>query len=135
MGVQDEVGIKDLILIIKNLVSENEKNELTTNEISNVIVIIEQIAKIRKDNKRSGNNEINQEELEGLLIPSNKKILVNLRDIHFDDLGDRLNEKDRNNYAITHYLVTPEIAEALQIQTLRGTIFGNYDNLLRIIFI
>ena len=51
MGVRDEIGIKDYILIIKNIVKGNNDKVLSANEINNVIQILKQIVEIQKDNK------------------------------------------------------------------------------------
>jgi hypothetical protein len=95
-------------------------------------MILEQIAKIRKDNRREG-NENDTEELEGLLIPSDKNVLVDFREIHFDDMEGRLNGlNELNEYSIkhiAHYNITSDIATKLEIQTLIGEIYGNLNKL------
>ncbi|CAI2179850.1 6774_t:CDS:2, partial [Funneliformis geosporum] len=71
MGVRDEIGIKDFILIIKNIVKENKKkgssDDVMKNVIKDIVQILEQIASIQKDNRREGKKPAS---LEGLLIPS-----------------------------------------------------------------
>ena len=52
MGVRDEIGVKDLILVVRNLVEGNEGRDLSTREIDSVIKILEQIVQIQKDAKR-----------------------------------------------------------------------------------
>jgi hypothetical protein len=124
--ILDEIGIKDLSLIIKNMVEGNDDRNLSIDEINNVIEILERIAKIQKDTKRRGNDP---ERLDGLLIPSIKNTLVRLQDIHFDDIEDRLDDEEKSKYEIVHHLVTLYIAKELEIQTLTGKIYGNYDKL------
>ncbi|RIA96668.1 hypothetical protein C1645_707710, partial [Glomus cerebriforme] len=124
MGVRDEIGVKDLITIIKNMVKEDKNKVFHANEIKSIIRILEQITKIQKDNKREGNN---LEKLEGLLIPSTENILVDLHEIQFDDMEDRLDEDEKKNYKLAHHLVTLDIAKELELQTLAGKIYGlNY---------
>ena len=103
------------------------KNEYKDLSIDEIIQILKQIVEIRanRKNNRGEGNEL--EELNGLLIPSNNDILVELDEIQFDDMKDRLDEKERNKHRIAHSLVTREIAEGLGIQTLSGTIFGNCE--------
>jgi hypothetical protein len=130
MGVRDEIGVKDLVNYIKNIVKGDKNRVLDTREIDNVIMILEQIAKIRKDNRREG-NENDTEELEGLLIPNNKNVLVDFREIHFDDMEGRLNGlNELNEYSIKHIAhdsITSDIATRLEIQTLIGEIYGNLN--------
>ncbi|GES91901.1 hypothetical protein GLOIN_2v552263 [Rhizophagus clarus] len=125
MGVQDEIGVKDLVNFIKNMVKEDKNRILDAHEIDNVIMILEQIARIRKDNRREG-NENDTEELEGLLIPNDKNVLVDFREIHFDDMEGRLNGlNELNEYSIKHIAhnsITSDIATKLEIQTLIGEI-------------
>ncbi|EXX51199.1 hypothetical protein RirG_263920 [Rhizophagus irregularis DAOM 197198w] len=122
MGVRDEIGVKDLITMIKNTLKGNKDKVLSANEINNVIRIIEQIVKIQKESKREGDK---LEKLDGLLIPSNDNMLVELHEIHFDDMDDRLEEEMRSKLKITHNLVTLDVARELEIQTLTGKIYGN----------
>ncbi|GES91935.1 sacsin isoform X1 [Rhizophagus clarus] len=122
MGVRDEIGVKDLITIIRNTIKGNKDKVLSANELNNVIRIIEQIAKIQKENRREGDK---LEKLDGLLIPSNENMLIELHEIHFDDMDDRLDEEMRSNLKITHNLVTLDVARELEIQTLTGKIYGN----------
>ncbi|CAB4479085.1 uncharacterized protein OCT59_027473 [Rhizophagus irregularis] len=130
MGVRDEIGVKDLVNFIKNMVKEDKNRALDTHEVDSVIMILEQIARIRKDNRREG-NENDTEELEGLLIPSDKNVLVDFHEIHFDDMEGRLNGlNELNEYSIkhiAHYNITSDIATKLEIQTLIGEIYGNSD--------
>ncbi|CAI2173986.1 12409_t:CDS:2, partial [Funneliformis geosporum] len=72
MGVREEVGIKDLVLIIKNISIENVNRNLSEDDIFQIIQILEQISKIQRSSRRGGNNP---ENLDGLLIPSNKNEL------------------------------------------------------------
>lgn len=127
MGVRDEIGVKDLITIIKNTMKGNKDKVLSANEINNVIRIIEQIVKIQKESKREGDK---LEKLDGLLIPSNDNMLVELHEIHFDDMDDRLEEEMRSKLKITHNLVTLDVAKELEIQTLTGKIYGNNNKLV-----
>jgi hypothetical protein len=122
MGVRDEVGVKYLIEFIKSMVKENRYKVLTTTEINNVIMVLEQIVKIQKDNK---SDVIRLEELDGLLIPSSNNILVELSNIHFDDMKERFDEKEKSIYEIVNDLITQGIAEELGVQTLKGKVFGN----------
>jgi hypothetical protein len=131
MGVRDEIGVKDLITIIRNTVKGNKDKVLSTIEINNVIRIIEQIAKIQKENRREGDE---LEKLDGLLIPSNENMLIELHEIHFDDMDDRLDEEMRSKLKITHNLVTLDVARELEIQTLTGKIYGNYKLLTYLLF-
>ncbi|GBC07902.1 hypothetical protein RclHR1_07770002 [Rhizophagus clarus] len=117
MGVRDEVGIIDLIEFIKSMVKENRYKVLTAKEINNVVMILKRIIEIRKDNKG------NEKELDGLLIPSNNNILVELSNILFDDMKNRLGNEEKCNYEIVHDSITRDIAEELGIQTLKGTVF------------
>jgi hypothetical protein len=122
MGVREEIAIKDFILIINNMVKGNKDKILTQNEINNVIQILEHIANIRKCNGE-GNN---QKELDGLLVLSNKNKLADLNEIYFDDMEDRLSEREKGEYIIAHRLVIPHIAKELGIQTLTGKLYGDY---------
>ncbi|CAB4392542.1 unnamed protein product [Rhizophagus irregularis] len=115
----DEIEVRDLISIIRDM---NENEELSTNEIENVIEILKRVAKIQNDDKIEGNN---LQRLDELLIPSTNNKLVELQDIYYDDMGDRLDDNEKSKYEITHYFVTRNIAEGLGIQTLKGKIFGN----------
>ena len=121
MGVRDEIGVKDLITMIKNTLKGNKDKVLSVNEINNVVRIIEQIVKIQKENRREGEK---LEKLDGLLIPSNDNMLVELHEIHFDDMDDRLEEEMRSKLKITHNLVTLDIVKELEIQAL-SEVFGN----------
>ncbi|GBC02571.1 hypothetical protein RclHR1_00470001 [Rhizophagus clarus] len=114
MGVRDKIGVKELIFVVKN-----EYKELSVEEI---VQILKQIVEIRKDSRRDG---IQLEELDGLLIPSNNDMLVELNEIQFDDMTDKLEEEERSKYKIAHPLITKDIAEELGIQTLKGTIYVN----------
>ncbi|CAG8453449.1 13573_t:CDS:10 [Rhizophagus irregularis] len=93
MGVRDKIGVKELIFTVKN-----EYKDLSTEEI---IQILKQIIEIRKDNRRDGNQ---LEELDGLLIPSNNNALVELNEIQFDDMADKLEEEERSRHKIAHHL-------------------------------
>jgi hypothetical protein len=127
MGVRDEIGVNDLILIIKNMVIMDKNKIFSANEIINIIRILEQIAKIQKENKREGNN---REILNGLLIPSTENTLVDLQEIQFDDMADRLDDDEKQNYKLAHRLVTLDIAKELELQTLSVKIYGNYSHYL-----
>jgi hypothetical protein len=120
--ILDEIGVRDLILIIRDM---NENKELSINEVENVIEILKRIAKIQNDAKIEGNN---LERLDELLVPSTDNILVELQDIFYDDLGDKLDNEEKAKCEIAHNLVTWNIAKGLGIQTLKGKIFGNYNN-------
>ena len=65
--------------------------------------------------------------MDGLLIPSSKKILVDLRKIHFDDMEGRLDDETRKKYKIVHSSVSINIAKEFKMQTLAGKLFGIYD--------
>ncbi|CAB5149034.1 unnamed protein product [Rhizophagus irregularis] len=117
--ILDEIEVRDLISIIRDM---NENEELSTNEIENVIEILKRVAKIQNDDKIEGNN---LQRLDELLIPSTNNKLVELQDIYYDDMGDRLDDNEKSKYEITHNFVTRNIAEGLGIQTLKGKIFGN----------
>ncbi|GBC02577.1 hypothetical protein RclHR1_00470007 [Rhizophagus clarus] len=119
MGVRDEIGIKDFILIIKNVIKEDNDKILSTNEINNIIQILKQVAEIQKDNP---------ENLDGLLVPSTENKLVDLKEIQFDDMGDSLSDKEKCKHKITHKLVNKDIAKELKIQNLKGKIYGNDYN-------
>ncbi|UZO07228.1 uncharacterized protein OCT59_027521 [Rhizophagus irregularis] len=119
MGVRDEIGIKDFILIIKNVIKGNNDKVLSANEINNVIQILKQVAEIQKDNRD------NPESLDGLLVPSTENKLVDLHEIQFDDMGDNLSDEERSKHKIAHKLVIKDIAKELEIQTLKGKIYGN----------
>jgi hypothetical protein len=126
----EEIGVKDLIFIIGNMVNGNENRGLSIDEIRNVIEILELIAK----NVRRRSDPDGLVELDGLLIPSTKNNLVKFQEIYFNDVGDvdgALDDEDRNRH-IAHRFVTRDIVETLGIQTLRGSIFGNYSNKLLI---
>lgn len=123
MGVRDEIGIKDLILIIQNMVKLDKDKIFSTNEITNIIRILEHIAKIQKENKREGNK---REVLDGLLIPSTEDTLVDLQEIQYDDMEDRLDDDEKKDYKLAHRFVTLDIAKELELQTLTGKITGNY---------
>jgi hypothetical protein len=120
--ILDEIRIYDLILIIKDMVNENTDRVLSNDEINNVIKILKRIARMQSNARIEENDP---ERLDGLLIPSTERKLVDLDKIHFNDMKDNEDE-DTNRYIIAHHLVTLDIAEGLGIQTLRGTIFGNY---------
>ncbi|CAB5189595.1 unnamed protein product [Rhizophagus irregularis] len=124
MGVRDEIGIKDFILIINSMVKGNKDKILSPNEINNIIQILEHIASIRKSNRGDGNNP---KELDGLLVPTNKNTLADLQEIYFDDMEDRLSEEEKREHIIAHRLVIPYIAKELEIQTLTGKLYGNYN--------
>jgi len=124
MGVQDEIGVKDLIWIIKNMVKGDENRNLSNIEVKKVIQILEQISKIQKDLESKGKDP---EEMNGLLVPSTENKLVNLQEIQFDDIKDRIDEKEKMKYKITHHLVNQYIAEGLKLETLTGKIYGNYN--------
>jgi hypothetical protein len=119
MGVREKIGVKELISVVKN-----EHKDLSVEEI---IQILKQIVEIRKDNRRDGNE---LEELDGLLIPNNNNMLVELNEIQFDDMIDKLEEEERNKHNIAHHLVTKDIAEELGIQTLKGTIYGTVSTII-----
>ncbi|CAG8638947.1 3619_t:CDS:10 [Rhizophagus irregularis] len=121
MGVRDEIGIKDLILVIQNMVKVDKDKILSAIEITNIIRILEHIAKIQKENKREG---IEREKLDGLLIPSTEDTLVNLHEIQFDDMEDRLDDDEKKDYKLAHRFVTLDIAKELELQTLAGKITG-----------
>ncbi|RGB33875.1 hypothetical protein C1646_703440 [Rhizophagus diaphanus] len=121
MGVRDEIGIKDLILVIQNMVKMDKDKILSAIEITNIIRILEHIAKIQKENKREGNE---REKLDGLLIPSTEDTLVNLHEIQFDDMEDRLDDDEKKDYKLAHRFVTLDIAKELELQTLAGKITG-----------
>ncbi|RIA90183.1 hypothetical protein C1645_164871 [Glomus cerebriforme] len=123
MGVRDEIGIEDFILIIQNMVKKNKNRTLSENEIKNIIQILERIVNIRKNNKRDENNP---EKLDRLLIPSTENKLIGLHEIYFDDMGDILDEEKKREYKIAHCLVISHIAKELEIQTLTGKLYGNY---------
>ncbi|RGB37961.1 hypothetical protein C1646_693362, partial [Rhizophagus diaphanus] len=122
MGVRDRVGVKDLVEFIKSIVKEDKNRILDTSEIGNVVMILEQIARIRMVNRSKG-NENDTEELEGLLIPNDKNVLVNFHEIYFDDMGSRFGDEEKSNFEIVHDSITQDIAEKLGIQTLKGTVF------------
>ena len=124
IGVRDEIGVRDLILVIENVVKDDENKVLLEDEVENVFQILQQISRIQKDTRREGNNS---EELAGLLIPSTGNKLVNLREIHFNDMEDRIDDDEIMQYIIAHRLITRDIANELGIQTLTGTIFGNFS--------
>jgi hypothetical protein len=119
MGVREEIGIKDFILIIKNVIKGDNDKVLSESEIKNVIQILKQVAEIQKDNPES---------LNGLLVPSTENKLVDLHEIQFDDMGDSLSDEERSKHKIAHKLVINNIAKELNIQTLKGKIYGNYSN-------
>jgi hypothetical protein len=121
MEVRDEIGVEDLILIIKNMVERNEDRDLSTDEIDNIVQILEQIVKIQKDTRKEGKDP---ENLDELLIPSTKNKLVSLQEVHFDDMEDRIDDEKKNEYIIAHDLVHLHIAKELKIQTLAGKICG-----------
>ncbi|CAB5375027.1 unnamed protein product [Rhizophagus irregularis] len=125
MGVRDEIGIKDFILIINSMVKGNKDKILSPNEINNIIQILEHIASIRKSNRGDENNP---KELDGLLVPTNKNTLADLQEIYFDDMEDRLSEEEKREHIIAHRLVIPHIAKELEIQTLTGKLYGNNYN-------
>ncbi|CAI2176510.1 389_t:CDS:10 [Funneliformis geosporum] len=52
MGVRDVIGVKDLILIIKDKSMGNLDRELSTNEIKEIIQILEQIATIQQNARK-----------------------------------------------------------------------------------
>ncbi|CAI2173936.1 5875_t:CDS:2, partial [Funneliformis geosporum] len=93
MGLQDEIGVNGLILIINNMVKGDGNRILSTKEVQRVIQFLERIITIQRDNRRDGKNP---ERLDGLLIPSTDNKLVNLYEIQFDDLKDRIDEIEKN---------------------------------------
>ncbi|CAI2176056.1 17890_t:CDS:2 [Funneliformis geosporum] len=72
MGVRDVIGVKDLILIIKDKSMGNLDRELSTNEIKEIIQILEQIATIQQNARKERKYS---EKLDGLLVPSTKNKL------------------------------------------------------------
>ncbi|CAI2176639.1 9091_t:CDS:2, partial [Funneliformis geosporum] len=62
MGVRDEIGVKDLILIIKSTVEGNKDRVLLIDEIKRVIQILEQISRKQRDNKRDRNDPENADD-------------------------------------------------------------------------
>ncbi|GES91903.1 histidine kinase-like ATPase [Rhizophagus clarus] len=116
--ILDEIDVKDLILIISDI---GENRELSMNEINNVIEILKRIAKIQNNTRIEGND---LKSLDGLLIPSTENKLVSLDEIQFDDMGDKLSEEERRDYKISHRSINIDLAEELQMQTLKGTIYG-----------
>ena len=116
MGFRNEIEIKDLILIIKNVMKGNMDKELSIDEIKKVIKVLEDISKIKREN--------HSEKLDGLLIPSTENKLVNLHEIQFDDMEDRIDEEVKREYKIAHRFVTQYIAKELGIQTLGAKICG-----------
>ncbi|CAG8750569.1 10041_t:CDS:1, partial [Funneliformis caledonium] len=74
MGVQDEIGVNGLILIINNMVKGDENRILSTKEVQKVIQFLERIATLQMENRREGKSP---ESLDGLLIPSTDNKLVN----------------------------------------------------------
>ncbi|GES98868.1 sacsin isoform X2 [Rhizophagus clarus] len=124
MGVRDEIGIKDLIIIIKNIAERNENEDLSIEEIRNVVQILDQIVTLQmRDIKENDSKSLN-----GLLIPSTKNVLVDLQNIYFDDVDDRLDDDEKSKYMIAHPLVSRYTAKKLNMQTLIGKICDTGDN-------
>lgn len=120
--ILDEIDVRDLVLIISDI---GENRELPMNEINNVIEILKRIARIQNNTKLEGND---LKSLDGLLIPSTENKLVSLDEIHFDDMGDKLSDEERRDYKISHRSINIDLAGELQMQTLKGTIYGIYHN-------
>ncbi|CAG8697672.1 13615_t:CDS:10 [Rhizophagus irregularis] len=119
MGVRDKIEAKDLILVIRNMVEKDENKNLSIEEIKNVVQILDEIATLQIGVFMKENDS---ERLNGLLIPSTKNVLVDLRNIHYDDMGNRLDDEEKNKYAIAHSLVSRYTAKELNMQTLTGKI-------------
>ncbi len=56
---------------------------------------------------------------------------MNLNEIQFDDIKNRIDDKGKSKYKITHHLVIWDIAKGLKLKTLTGKymvniIFYNY---------
>ncbi|CAG8743141.1 12727_t:CDS:2, partial [Funneliformis caledonium] len=122
MGVRDVIGVKDFILIITNKSKGNLDRELSTDEIEDIVQILEQIATIQQD-AREGRKYL--EKLDGLLVPSTKNKLVNYDEIQYDDMKDRIDEREKSKYQIAHQLITREVVKELGIETLTGKIYGH----------
>jgi hypothetical protein len=133
MGVRDKIEIKDLILIIKNMAERNKNKDLSIEEVKNVVQILDQI--VTRLNDRDSMGENNLEMLNELLIPSTKNVLVDLQNIYFDNMDDRLDNEEKSKYMIAHSLVPPYIVKNLNMQTLAGKICGNYDKFNNILSI
>ncbi|CAG8636620.1 9275_t:CDS:2, partial [Funneliformis caledonium] len=115
MGVRNEIGNMDLILIIKNMVKDNRDRVFSEDEIERIIQILKEILK-----------EVpNPENLKEILVPNTENRLVKLDQIRFNDLKDRIDENEKCKHIIAHDHLTEEIAIGLEIETLIGEIFGN----------
>ncbi|CAI2164944.1 17359_t:CDS:2 [Funneliformis geosporum] len=114
MGVRNEVGIKDLILIIKNMMMDNEDREFPENEITNVIQILKQISNLLKEGS-------NPENLNKLLVPSTENKLVKLYQIRFNDLEDRIDENEKNDAKATRFSI---IIDEREHDTFKKSLFS-----------
>ncbi|CAB5344104.1 unnamed protein product [Rhizophagus irregularis] len=125
MGIRDEIGIKDLILAIRNTAERNENKNLSIEEINNIVQVLDHIVTLQM---RITAEENDPERFNELLIPSTENILVDLRNIHYDDMGNRLDNEEKSKYMIAHPLVSQYIAKKLNMQTLTGKICDTGDS-------
>ncbi|CAI2178087.1 8569_t:CDS:2, partial [Funneliformis geosporum] len=102
MGVRNEIGVKELILIINNMVEGNEERKLSDDEINHVVQILNRISQIQKDTKCGGNDP---DGLNELLVPSTENMLVKLDRIQFNDIEERISEHEINDAKATNLSV------------------------------
>ncbi|CAG8531695.1 10201_t:CDS:10, partial [Scutellospora calospora] len=154
MGVKQKMGVPDLINIIKGFHStkskSNEELQNSTDSLSNeesqnsidsilneestdsvkilsneelhkVVGVIELIA------NRIDEQSNFHESLEELLIPNTNLQLVNLYEIYYDDMRERLSDDDKNGLNIAHSSISYSVAKTLGMKMLAGNVIEVYE--------
>ncbi|CAB5179889.1 unnamed protein product [Rhizophagus irregularis] len=98
MGIRDEIGIKDLILAIRNTAERNENKNLSIEEINNIVQVLDHI------------------------------VTLQMRITAEENDPERLDNEEKSKYMIAHPLVSQYIAKKLNMQTLTGKICDTGDS-------